>query len=162
MCGEETAASSQNMNDGNDVAWMASGGSGTVILDRQEVAQTLETSDFGFSLPPGKTVVGITATLNIASPDNESNGIEAGLVAVISGSKSGSRPLFPSGDNLWPTGATDQVVGGDDDTWDEDWTTDDFNSSALKVNLLNVEQSLNNNEHTGTVNSVKLKVCYVV
>ncbi len=159
VCETATASASQNVNDGNDVAWVAGGGSGSVTLDRQDTAQTLQFSDFDFELPAGKSVVGITATVNIISPDNEVDGIEAGTVGIVSGSKTGGKDLF-SGDNLWPTTATDKVLGGDSETWGEDWTTDDFNSTELKVNLTQVEQSDDNDEHDATVNSVTLRVCY--
>jgi len=161
VCAEQTATNSASIGSGPHIAWVATGGgSGTVTLDRFDLAQTLRLTDFGFSLPSGKTVVDITCTVNLISPDNETNGIEAGTATIVSGAKSGSKMLFQGGSDLWPTSATDKVFGGGGDTWGTGWTTDDFNSAGLRVNITGVEQSSSTDPHDGTINSVKLNVCY--
>ncbi|WP_339912211.1 hypothetical protein [Symmachiella dynata] len=159
-CVEKTATDSDTVDDGGDEEWeRLGGGRGEVSLGQNDSAQTLRCFDFNFSLPSGKTVVGITVTYNLECSNNAANDVVGGEVTVTSGSKSGTKSLFV-GDGVWPDSETDEIVGSEGDTWGESWTTDDFNAFGLQVDLSAVEHLGNANTRTAEVNSVKLKVCY--
>lgn len=159
-CVEKISTDSDKVDDGGDVAWERLGsGKGEVSLGQNQSAQNLRCFGFNFSLPTGKTVVGITVTYNIECSGNAGNDVVGGDVTVTSGSKTATKSLYV-GDDLWPTSATDEIMGGEGDTWGESWTTDHFNSFGLQVDLTSVEHLSNLNTRTAEVNSVKLKVCY--
>ncbi len=159
-CVEKSATDADNVDDGGDQEWeRLGGGRGEVTLGPNDSAQTLRCFDFNFLLPSGKTVVGITVTYNIECSANGSNDVVGGEVTVTSGGKSGTKSLFV-GDGVWPDDATDEIVGGEGDTWGASWTTDDFNAFGLQVDLTSVEHLSGVAGRTAEVHSTKLKVCY--
>jgi len=161
-CVEKTAAYSWNIDDGPEHAWTNTGsGDGEVAMDRTSDAQTLAVNDFGFSLPSGGTVVGLTATYSIEAPGNDTNGVEAGSVQIKT-SLTTSDYKGLTGGALWPTSQGEYALGSDTDTWGETWGTAEFNNNGVTVELSAVEQTTLNDDVTAYVYWVKLRVCYVL
>lgn len=159
-CVEMSATFSFNHLDGEEVPWTNTGsGGGQAAMTRTSDAQTLISQKFNFNLPSGGTVVGLTATYTLSAPGNDVEGVEAGIVALVSSGTAASKGF--GNDNYWPTSQQDWALGSDTDTWGQSWGTDEFNS-GVSLWLFNVQQSLLRDDVTAYVHEVKLRVCYVL
>jgi len=162
-CVISQATDSINVNDGGQWPWANTGdGGGDCGLDRTSDSQKLRSNTFNFDdlLPVGKTVVGITAIIKLKAPMNVANGVEDGAIQIstaTSGKSSDARQLYSG---LWPTGSTEVSIGGDSDTWGENWITDDFFNAQIRVDIFQVLQDTASITINANIDSVKLRVCY--
>ena len=88
-------------------------------------SNTLEWTGFGFSIPSGVSIAGIT--VEIRSRYHSTNGADSSVKLVKSGTIVGSNKAINSGfaANVWAT----QTYGGSSDLWGTTWSYSDINAS---------------------------------
>lgn len=104
----------------------------TVTLAGNETSHYLTATNFGFSIPTGATILGITAELELGADATFGNG-ENSIKIIKGGTVQGTEK---STDNTWGAiGGTDQTTtyGGTSDLWGLSWTVADINASNFGV-----------------------------
>lgn len=107
---------------------LASDDSRSTVTLGTSTSDYLKATNFGFSIPAGATINGITVA--IERHDTDSNCNDA-AVRIIKGGTIGSTDKSAAG---WPDGPPDgspETYGGTSDLWGETWTADDINASTF-------------------------------
>ena len=95
-------------------------GSGTI-------GEYLKCTNFGFSIPAGSTIDGITVEVEMSA--TQVNRVRDNAVRIVKGGTIGSTDKA-SGTG-WPTSDTYRTYGGAADLWGETWTVSDINASTF-------------------------------
>ncbi len=95
----------------------------------------LKVSDFGFSIPTGSTINGITISIESKHVINDGTGITTHRARIVKNGAIGStNKTF-----TWSTTEAVQTLGGASDLWGESWTASDLNDPstgfAIAVNV---------------------------
>jgi len=131
----------------------------TVSLDPLSTSQYLRATNFGFSVPAGATINGITAEMEKSFGSGTQCKGDAGdnAVRIIKGGSIGSTDKSGT---IWSTSSTDEYIsyGGSSDTWGEVWTPADINGANFGVAISAVETG--DEDCTVRVDHVRLTVHY--
>lgn len=116
-----------------------------------DITHYLKATNFGFSIPAGSTINGITATVNemtnATNVDTEIKLIKAGVIQSTNRSTGAT----------WPAGSfVDRTYGGASDLWGTTWTPSDINSSNFGFAL----SSTTSTTGQARVDSIKITINY--
>lgn len=92
-----------------------------------QIGEYLKCTNFGFSIPAGATIDGITVDVELRS--SQVNRVVDNAVRIVKGGTIGSTDRS-SGTN-WPTTETTRSYGSTSDLWGESWTVADINASTF-------------------------------
>ncbi len=158
-------------NGGAGMAWSSasninSAGSpySTVVLDNQpsanSTAESINATNYGFSVPAGATIDGIAVEVNRNSSSNNLGfGVNDSSVRLIKGgSISGNNNAVPG---TWGTSMSTVTYGGVSDKWGNTWTPADINASNFGV-AFSVYNSYFVASRTATVDYLKITVYYTL
>lgn len=130
----------------------------TAALTGNETSRYLRARDFGFSIPTGATITGITATIMRQSSSNAGgNSIDDNVVRLM-------KNLALVGNNYatatdWPTTMSAANYGtGTTDMWGTTWTEADINNANFGLFLRVTNESTNN--RTASVDYIEITVYY--
>lgn len=88
-------------------------------------SEYLLATNFGFSIPTGATIDGITVTVERSS--TQANRVSTNAVRIVKGGVIGSTDKADGAN--WPTSDATLDYGGAADLWGESWTAADINAS---------------------------------
>ncbi|HLA33956.1 MAG TPA: hypothetical protein VJ001_03710, partial [Rhodocyclaceae bacterium] len=129
----------------------------TVSLDDGDQSDYLQCTNFGFSIPSGATINGIT--VNIERKSTATN-ITDRRVRIVKGGSRGSDDL--STNTGYPSTDTVEAHGGATELWSETWTAADINSTGFGA-ALSVEKTDNSGgARTVSVDHIQIVVNYTV
>ena len=129
----------------------------TVSLDDGDQSDYLQCTNFGFSIPSGATINGIT--VNIERKSTATN-ITDRRVRIVKGGSRGSDDLSTS--TGYPSTDTVEAHGGATELWSETWTAADINSTGFGA-ALSVEKTDNSGgARTVSVDHIQIVVNYTV
>lgn len=118
----------------------------------------LKATNFGFSIPSGATINGITVTINRKASKNDSNyARDESLRLVKGGTISGNNKASAT---HWPTSDTDAVYGGISDLWGLALSDSDVNASNFGVVLSANYYNPGKGTVTGYVDFISITVTY--
>jgi len=130
----------------------------TAALTGSETSRYLRARDFGFSIPTGATITGITATIMRQSSSNAGgNSVDDNVVRLM-------KNLALVGNNYatatdWPTTMSAANYGtGTTDMWGTTWTEADINNANFGLFLRVTNESTNN--RTASVDYIEITVYY--
>lgn len=157
---------------GTGSSWSYSGGGFSTLIDalnadggryaRSDVSDEgfsryLYMTDFGFSIPAGATIDGITVTMNRWRETATGGGIQDSQVTLSGGTLAGDNKAEAG---LWSTSDTNvDTFGGASDTWGNTWTPAQINSSNFGVTL-RVYNTHTSSEREARVDYVTITVTY--
>ncbi len=131
----------------------------TAALTGSETSRYLRARNFGFSIPTGATITGITATVMRQSSSNGGgNSVKDETIRLM-------KNLTIVGNNYagnvdWPTTMTAANYGtGTTDLWGTTWTEADINNANFGM-FFRVLNESNNNSRTASVDYIEITVYY--
>lgn len=101
-------------------------------MSSSSITEYLKVTNFGFSIPGGATVTGITVEAELRA-SAEPNGAEDEFIRLVKGGTV-STAVNRADATDWPSGADSDTYkswGGGTDLWGETWTDSDINSSGF-------------------------------
>lgn len=130
----------------------------TAALTGNETSRYLRARDFGFTIPTGATITGITATIMRQSSSNTGgNSVNDNVVRLIK-NLTLVVPNYASAAD-WPTSMSAANYGvGTTDLWGTTWTDADINNVNFGLVLRVTNES--NNNRTASVDFVEITVYY--
>lgn len=154
----EVGATAANVDNAGAAAWTPSNSPGrgvlSTTLDFGDGSDYLFITNFGFTLPVGSFVNGVTAAITRSS-SVETAIADTDIQLVVSGSRAGDN--LASGP-LWPTGSTVKTYGGSTNLWGNDLTRAIVNASDFGIAI--AVQNQGNDGALPTVSTVTLTVHY--
>lgn len=149
--GTQTWADVANVASSNDARSTSSGLTGSVST------HYLKCTNFGFSIPSGATIDGITVTIERRNTgigpviDNRVRIVKGGIV----GSTEKAAP------EAWPGVDGTVTYGGAADLWGETWADTDINASTFGVVLSAIGETQSGNpEGTPEVDNIQITINY--
>lgn len=143
------------------IAWTGAGNAAasdnsyaTSILLLGQITNYLKATGFGFSIPQGATIMGITVnierstTVLNATHDNSIRLVKGGVIAGDEKAVAG----------LWPTSDAVATYGSASDLWGQTWTPNDINSANFGVVLSAIADIAG----TAQIDFVSIVVTYLV
>lgn len=131
----------------------------TAALVGGEISRYLRARDFGFNIPTGATITGITASvMRQSNSNNGGNSVDDDIVRLIKNSVLIGNNYASAND--WPTTMAIADYGtGTTDLWGTTWTEADINSANFGLMLRVLNESANNNR-TASVDYVEITVYF--
>lgn len=131
----------------------------TAALVGGETSRYLRARDFGFNIPTGATITGITASIMRQSNSNAgTNSVDDDVVRLMKNSVLIGSNYASAVD--WPTNMTIANYGtGTTDLWGTTWTEADINNANFGLMLRVLNESANNNR-TASVDYVEITVYF--
>jgi hypothetical protein len=164
--GPSNAGTGANVNGTGTISWVTAGGItaddssfATAVLTTSATSEYLQGTNYGFAIPAGATINGITVTIGRMSSSNgggnsindvDLNLLKAGV--IVGGDKAVATD--------WPiTTITAASYGGTADLWGTTWTPAEINASNFGVSLSVVNQS-SSSTRTASVDYMQITVNY--
>lgn len=121
-------------------------------------SNTLQATNFGFSIPSGATINGITVEIERKSNRGSPTLVDASVKLIKGGTVSGTDKASAS---TWPTADAYATYGSSSDLWGLTLTDSDVNASNFGVSL-RVKQSPTGGKLTATANvdHIRITVTY--
>lgn len=162
--GPNNAATGANVNGpGTGGSWTNTGnlnaaGSATVTVATSGTSEYLQGTNYGFSIPAGSTINGITVSINRSSSSNGGGNSlnDADLNLLKAGSIVGTDKATATD---WPTSLGVATYGGASDLWGTTWTATDINATNFGVSLSALNQS-GFSTRTASVDYIQVTVTY--
>lgn len=121
-------------------------------------AQSLQCTNFGFSIPAGATINGITVGIERKSSNATNPGCSDQTIQLMkAGSVTGSNKA--SGTN-WPTTEATLSYGGVADLWGTTWTDAQINASGFGISINAVKTGLGKSSVTASIDFVSITITY--
>ena len=121
-------------------------------------SQYLNASNFGFSIPTGATINGITVVVDRMGSSTSSGGIRDLSVQLLKGGARIGNDKANTTTN-WPTTGATATYGTTSDLWGAGWTASDINASDFGVSL-RVSNANTTSARTASVDYVRITVTY--
>ncbi len=129
----------------------------TSLLASGQTSNYLEATGFGFSIPPGATILGITADIE-RKGSSSTNFIKDNEVRIVRDDGTFGSQNKANSVN-WPTSESYHSSGGPSDTWGENWTPAMVNSVNFGV-VISAMASGGTVNRTASVDTIRLTVYY--
>jgi len=135
----------------------------TASLAKGDVSYYLKATGFGFSIPTGSTINGITIEIERSIAEATSNTKDNSVKIIKDGTITGDEKADTA--TLWPVNSGDAYAtyGGSTDKWGVSWTVADINSSnfGVAVQAKNAVAAKPTTE-TAQVDHIRITVTYTV
>jgi len=164
--GPNDAGTGANVTGTGTVAWTNPGNIttagtpyATLSLNQNNITNYLQGSNYGFAIPAGATITGITVVINRQSSGTTNPLIRDNSVNLVKGGVIQSTNYAATGTN-WTNGGSfgTATYGGATDLWGTTWTPADINASNFGVALSAI--NTNSFSRTGTVDYIRITVNY--
>ena len=123
-------------------------------LDDNEQSYYLKVTNFGFSIPDGATIDGIT--VNVDRQAENASRIKDDRVRIVKGGTimSTQDKAKTGGSDWWPTSDATSTYGGASDSWGESWTSSNINATDFGI-------AISAKKDTSSGNNVEAKIDYI-
>jgi hypothetical protein len=119
-----------------------------------EYTDYLNTYNYGFSIPAGRTINGIYVA--VYRHAEQATHMKDKYVYLMDGTATKGNNKYSG--SFWPTSDTYQYYGGSSDLWGASWTVTQINNSDFGIGLVVVTESVAKRE--AYVDSMAIKVYY--
>lgn len=116
----------------------------------------LKATNFGFSIPAGATINGITVKVKRNGTQNDTDILDNSVKIVQGGSIGGTEKKIAG---AWPTSDATQTYGGVADLWGLTWAPSDINASTFGV-VLSVRGEASASNEIGSVDFMSITITY--
>jgi hypothetical protein len=169
--GPRNAGTGANITGIGTIAWtnpgnITSAGSpyavATNVPPNGGTSNYLRGTSYGFAIPSGSTINGITVIINRQSSGSSDPLIRDYIVSLVkAGTITGQNKAVT--DTNWPGSFGTRSYGGVNDLWGTSWTADDINNANFGV-VLSVRNSHTNSQRTrtATVDYMQITVDYTL
>jgi hypothetical protein len=130
----------------------------TASLNDNQISHYLKATGFGFAIPAGSTINGITASIEKKASTGKR--IQDYRVRIIKGGVIGSTDKADT--TQWGTSDTSTIYGGVADLWGETWTVSDINNSNFGLAISAYKNATQGNAVTASVDNVRITITYTV
>lgn len=120
--------------------------------------QYLYCHGYGFSIPTGATINGITVNVERSSNSTSNSGSKDAAVRVVQGGVVGTTDN--SSGNTYTTSDVVEAHGGDTDLWGKTWTAAQINAANFGTAFAATKASSSGSAQTVSVNSLQVTVDY--
>jgi hypothetical protein len=118
------------VNPGNAIASDNIYATATVAAHFDSPSDYLVVTGFGFSVPTGSTINGITVEIEQKRNNNNGTVMDASILSIKSGVAGGTDQNAGA---TWPISDTYKTYGGSSNLWGQTWTPSDINASNFGV-----------------------------
>lgn len=129
----------------------------TVELDDWETSEYLQCTNYGFSIPVGSSISGITVSIERRSSDSTTHQDES-LKIVKGGAQTGTEMANTS--LYYPTSDGIATYGGSSAQWGTSWSASDINAGNFGVGLSVVKKTSSGGNRTASVDHIAITVDY--
>lgn len=128
----------------------------TVALNDFEISHYLKATNFGFSIPAGSTINGITVEVEkkAANP----NRVKDYQVRIVKGGTIG--PTDRADGSFWGNSDSYTTYGGASDLWGETWTANDINNNGFGLAFSAQKTVTNGGNVTTSIDHIRITVTY--
>jgi len=115
--------------------------------------------NFGFSIPSGATINGISVSIEGHASIGSDISIYSAILGIYSGNTFSPRGSTEKNSTLWTTTDSSYVMGSSSDLWGASWTVNDINSSGFgcQITLFNSD---NSNNVTVYIDCITITITY--
>lgn len=128
----------------------------TVQVDG-DTSEALECTDYGFSIPVGAVILGVTVNVERSSNRTSNGGSRDASMLLLGGAVAGSNLAT---DTLYTTGDVVEAHGGAAETWGNTWTAAQINATAFGAALRVTKPDGGGAAHTVNVDHMPIIVYY--
>lgn len=118
----------------------------------------LRCTGYGFTIPTGATINGITVSVERRSSSTANGGSRDAAVRVVKGGVIGTTDR--STGTTYPTSDTYEDHGGATDLWGTSWTPTDINAANFGAAFASTKPSASGGSHTISVDHIQITVDY--
>jgi hypothetical protein len=142
-----------------DRAATSNGSYATRAMSGTNSTHYLKATNFGFSIPPGATILGIKVDIEKSRTGGFFGEVRDSRLRIVKNGAIGTTDKAATGTN-WPTSDTYSSYGtGTTDMWGETWTVADINSANFGV-AFSAVGSTGSTNRTANVDHVRITVYY--
>ena len=129
----------------------------TAALGDSAISHYLQATNYGFAIPTGAIINGITVSINRVSSSNDGNdSVQDNSLRLVKAGTVVGTSLDSSND--WPISFGTATYGGISDLWGTSWTPAQISATDFGVALAAENES--NNSRTATVDYIQVSVTY--
>ncbi|CAD5370283.1 conserved exported hypothetical protein [Rubrivivax sp. A210] len=140
-------------------AWANDNSNATVSVDGT-ISRYLQCLNYGFSIPAGAAINGITVTVNRRSNRTTNGGSRDALMRIVKGGAVGASDRATA--TTYTTTEVAEAHGGSTDLWGETWTAADINAADFGAAFAATKPSIAGFSHTVSVDLIAITVDYTV
>lgn len=144
-----------------DIAWTNPGNGissndvyATAVIGMGMTSQYLKATEFGFAIPAGATIDGITVAVERKGTQAQT-GVKDSEVKIVKGGTIGTTNKLSA--DIWPTTDAYKTYGGATDLWGETWTSTDINATNFGMVILATLDTL---DETASVDHIRITINY--
>jgi len=153
-----------NVTGPNNLAWANPGNAltsnntgATRSVDDGQISDYLQCSNYGFTIPDGNRITGITATIRRQA--NNTNVIDNTVVLLRAGTRETTNLATTS---TYSNGSyRNDSYGGTNNLWGAEWSIDDINANGFGLALASRKSNTTGGGRTVNVDVISLSVTYV-
>jgi hypothetical protein len=128
----------------------------TAVLNDNVISHYIKATNFGFSIPSGATINGIT--VEVEKKAQTASRLQDYRVRIIKGGVIGATDK--SNTNWWGTSDTYITYGGSSDLWGEAWTASDINNANFGLALSAYKNTTTGGNVTASIDHVRITITY--
>jgi hypothetical protein len=128
----------------------------TAAPNDNEITHYLKATNFGFAIPAGSTINGIT--VEVEKKASNASRIEDYAVRIIKGGNIGITERAAAG--FWGTADAYTTYGSTSDKWGESWTVADINNANFGIAFSAYKNATAGNAITASVDHLRITVTY--
>jgi len=132
----------------------------TANLSGTSITHYIKASGFGFTIPPGATILGIKVGVERSRTGGSTGEVKDSQVKIIRGDASLGSVNKANTSTNWQTTDTSASYGGVSDLWGENWSPADINSVNFGVALV-VTGSSGSTNRVANVDNIVITVTYI-
>jgi MSHA biogenesis protein MshQ len=156
-CANVTGIGSDNWNNPGN-ALTQNGTSATVSMNDGEISRYLRCTDYGFTIPTGVTISGITVTVR-RSVDNAGGNPRDYAVQLLKAGVLQATNYADTG-TTYPTALAFANYGGTGNLWGTTWTVADINNANFGVSFVSNKPGTTGGNRTVSVDVISVAVTY--
>lgn len=163
----KTPASSANCTNASGIgtrswsratrAYLSDGSYATASVDGT-TSNYLKCLNYGFSIPSGATVNGITVNVERKSSSTSNGGSQDAAMIIVKGGVLGS--VNKATTTAYTKSKVSEAHGGGSDLWGQSWTSTDINSSSFGAAFAATKLSSSGSSQTVSVDVISITVTY--
>lgn len=131
----------------------------TVAMAASGNSNELQGTNFGFSIPAGSTINGITVEINKKAVSGVGSPTDVDVTMLKSGVATGSNLGHTGSSNGWLTAGATDTYGGTGTLWGTTWTPADINATGFGAQISCVEWT-GGGGATGGVDFIRITVTF--
>ncbi len=156
-CANVTGIGTDNWNNAGN-ATTQNGTSATVAVNDGEISRYLRCTDYGFAIPAGVTISGITVSIRRSVDNTGGNPRDYAVQLLKAGTLQATN--YADTGTTYPTALTTVSYGGTANLWGTTWTVADINNANFGVSFVITKPGTTGGNRTVSVDVISVAVTY--